>query len=140
MTAHRVAWELAHSEAPQGTRVLPCPVEPRCVRLNHLTIEHTSYGPAQRSARGGGSKREVSPGVWELAASAGVGADGEPKRVFRHVTGAKQDAARALAKLVAEVGDGRDAPDPSQKDVTVKQLPGAAAGPRRDARPPGPQE
>ena len=121
-TAHRVAWELEHGEVPQGTRVLPCPVEPRCVRPDHLAIEHTARGPVQRSARGGGSKREVSPGVWELAASAGVGADGEPKRVFRRVTGTKQEAARALAALVAEVGDGRDVPDRSQKGVTVKQL------------------
>jgi len=122
MTAHRVAWELEHGEAPQGTRVLPCPVEPRCVRVDHLTIEHTTRGPVQRSARGGGSKREVSPGTWELAASAGVGADGQPKRVFRRVTGTKQEAARALAELVAQVGDGRDVPDRSQKGVTVKQL------------------
>lgn len=122
MTAHRVAWELEHGDAPQGTRILPCPVEPRCVRVDHLTVEHTARGRSARSARGGGSKREVSPGTWELAASAGVGADGKPKRVFRRVIGTKQEAARALAELVAEVGDGRDVPDRSQKGITVKQL------------------
>ncbi len=121
-TAHRVAWELEHGEAPQGSRVLPCPVEPRCVRPDHLTIEHTTRTQEKRSARGGGSKREVSPGIWELAASAGVGTDGKPKRVFRRVTGTKQEAARALAALVAEVGDGRDVPDRSKKGVTVGHL------------------
>jgi len=122
MTAHRVAWEIEHGEAPPGTKVLPCRVEPRCVRPDHLTVEHTTSGAVQRSARGGGSKREVGPGTWELAASAGIGSDGKPKRVFRRVTGTKQEAARALAALVAEVGDGRDVPDRSQKGVTVKQL------------------
>ena len=122
MTAHRVAWGLGHGEAPQGAKVLPCPVEPRCVRLDHLTVVHSPRRAVQRSARGGGSKREVRPGTWELAASAGVGADGRSKRVFRRVNGTKQEAARALAALVAEVGDGRDVPDRSQKGVTVGHL------------------
>lgn len=45
MTAHRVACELEHGDAPEGSKVLPCPVEPRCVRVGHLTIEHTARDP-----------------------------------------------------------------------------------------------
>jgi integrase len=42
--------------------------------------------------------------------------------VFRTFTGSTSEATRALAALVAEVGDGRDIPDRSQRGTTVAEL------------------
>ena len=37
-TARRVAWELHHGPLPLRTRVVACPDDPRCVRVEHLDI------------------------------------------------------------------------------------------------------
>lgn len=68
-TAHRVAWELAHGPLGSGQRVLPCPDEPRCVKVEHLSVaggdvsadSREGAAPAKRTrraARGTGSKRK----------------------------------------------------------------------------------
>src|SRR5215218_39126 len=41
-TAHRIAWEIAHGPLGPGRRVLPCPDDPRCVRMDELHVEHAS--------------------------------------------------------------------------------------------------
>ncbi len=51
VTAHRHAWELAFGPLPPGSTVSPCPEEPLCVRVEHLT---TSGRSAPSSRRGGG--------------------------------------------------------------------------------------
>ena len=71
-TARRVAWELAHGPLPPRTRLSGCADEPRCVRVEHLSLAgRTGRAVRRRAARGGGSKREIRPGVWKLRLSAG---------------------------------------------------------------------
>ena len=43
--------------------------------------------------------RERKPGVWEIRAFTGRGADGSPKQVSRTVRGTKKDALRVAAEL-----------------------------------------
>src|SRR5580693_2327085 len=72
MTAHRVAWELAHGALEPTQRVLMCPSNPACVRVDHLRVESSdSVAPkrAQRARKGTGSMRLVRAGKWELRVS-----------------------------------------------------------------------
>ena len=87
VTAHRHAWELAHGPLPASAKVLACPGEPACVRIDHLRVEGLpeSLRPATRARKGTGSIRQVRPGVWKLAATAPAGAGGGSKRVHRVV-------------------------------------------------------
>src|SRR4051812_7833149 len=59
MTAHRVAWELAHGPLPSTARVHPCSVDPSCVRIDHLRCESGSAPTRARSRgpKGNGSMR-----------------------------------------------------------------------------------
>jgi integrase len=119
--ARRVAWELVHGSPGADARVLACPGEPSCVRVEHLRVAggngngagtpaegqrtHPQTRPAAsgRARKGSGSMREVRPGVWELAATIGRYSDGRVRRVYRTVrTNDAAAAARELAALVAE--------------------------------------
>ena len=114
VTAPRVAYELEHGPLASGLRVLTCPAEPGCVRVDHLRVErHGANKPAERrkrAARGAGSIEAMSRGVWKISVSAGVDSDGQRRRTSRTVRGTRSDAAKALAALVTEVGDGADSP------------------------------
>lgn len=107
--AHRVAWELANGALPPGTRIAPCPGDPACVRVEHLRLAdepHPEPLPRKgRGRKGGGSMRQVRPGVWELTAPMGRGPDGRSHRIYRTVSAPSASAAgRELAAFVAEVG------------------------------------
>lgn len=113
MTAHRLAWELAHGPLPDTSRVLGCPEEPACVRLDHLQVtgdetpESRSRGvrasERTRSRKGGGSMREIRPGVWKFTVTVGQYDDGKPRRIYRQVFVPNANTAtRELAAFVAE--------------------------------------
>jgi integrase len=122
-TAAQVAWELDFGPLPPGQRVVACPEHPSCVRVSHLSMaQRAASRPKARSARGGGSMTEIAPGTWKIGVSAGLGDDGERVRTFRTIRGTKKDAAKALAALVVEVGDGRGLPTRDSKLLTVNDL------------------
>ena len=124
-TAARLAWELEHGPVDDGYRVVSCPDNPSCVRVDHLTIQQyaSSAAPARsRSARGAGSISAVSKGVWKIGVTAGVDDRGRRLRTFRTVHGTRTEAAKALAALVTEVGDGRGLLRQSEKQITVDEL------------------
>ena len=113
VTAHRAAWVFAHGPLPERARVLACPVEPACVRLDHLQVLNGDPSPIEglrivparprvgRARKGSGSMREVRPGVWTLTVTAGQYDDGRPRRLYRQVKVANaQEAARELAAFV----------------------------------------
>src|SRR5204863_5238322 len=85
-TVQRAAWEFAYGPVPPGARVLACPEERACVLLGHLRLDrpHATATPPRRQRRTG-SKREVKPGVWELAVSLGTGPDGRTRRRYRTI-------------------------------------------------------
>ena len=113
ITAHRLAWELAHGSLPGSARVLACPDEPACVRLDHLRCEGAQASPGAgqvpratgaRARRGSGSMRQIEAGVWKLSVTVSSGPGGRQRRVHRtvHVAHARQ-AAQELASFVSEV-------------------------------------
>lgn len=104
LTAHRVAWEVAHGPLENGSRVLTCRDEPLCVRVDHLRVDGASAAkPAGRNRKGGGSMRELRPGVWKLSATTRF-ADGTTRRVHRTVRAdGRTRAAKELAAFVDEV-------------------------------------
>jgi integrase len=110
VTAHRVAWELAHGPLVSGVEVRACPDERACVRIEHLSVRGeptAATARPRRSPRGGGSKKEVRPGVWKLTVTAGRYADGAVRRLHRTVHASSETAAtRELAAFVAEVQTG----------------------------------
>jgi hypothetical protein len=101
-TVQRAAWEFAHGSLDPGERVLACPDEKACVRIEHLSLAPRSLSRTRtkRRRRGTGSMRELRPGVWRLTVSDGVGPDGKARR--RHLTfhGDEAGAAQRLADLV----------------------------------------
>ena len=102
-TVQRAAWEFAHGPLPPRTRVLACPDQRAGVRLDHLRLDRPQTVPraaSLRRERGTGSKREVKPGLWELAVSLGAGPGGRTRRRYRTVNGSEDDADQALADLV----------------------------------------
>jgi hypothetical protein len=99
-TARRVAWELERGPLPHNVRIRGCAIDPRCVRLNHLTvIESQKRLPRIRRPRGEGSLREVRPGVWQLAITIATG-----DRTFHTIIGDQGDAERELARLTSKHG------------------------------------
>ncbi len=126
-TASRWAWELANGPLPSDARVLSCPDEPACVRIEHLRLDvprSTSPRPntSQRGRQGGGSLREVRPGIWELAVSAGRFADGTPRRLFKSVhANGKREAVAELAGFVTEVQQAHQAETKELRDLTVDE-------------------
>ncbi len=126
VTAPRVAYELEHGPLANGDRVLTCPAEPGCVRVDHLRVDQrASREPAaapRRAVRGAGSIQAMSRGVWKIGVTAGVDSDGKRRRSFRTVRGTRTDAAKALAALVTEVGDGSRLPRQADKQLSVDAL------------------
>ncbi len=122
VAACRVAWELEHGEVPDGGRVRGCPDEPACVRPEHLTLEGLASGSRTRAPRGGGSRREIRPGVWKLTVNLGRYDDGRIRRAHRTVEARGADRAnRALAEFVAEL---RSAPPPKtqgERDICIDE-------------------
>ncbi|HUF32980.1 MAG TPA: HNH endonuclease [Acidimicrobiales bacterium] len=106
VTAHRVAWELAHGPVPAGARVLACDEEPACVRLDHLKLDGpdaADEAPKPRARKGMGSLRRLGPGRWKLTVT-GTHADGTTDRLYRVVHADTEQAARAeQARVVTEV-------------------------------------
>lgn len=109
-TAHRAAWEFAHGPVPAGARVLTCPAERACVRVEHLrlALPQPPFPPPQRtrprrSRRGEGTKREVRPGVWELAVSREPGPGGAPRRHWERFHGTQAQAEARLALLAQSI-------------------------------------
>ena len=81
-------------------RVLACPDEPACVRLDHLRLE----GPTEptrsgRARKGAGSIRQIRPGVWKLSVTAPPDAGGNARRVHRTIRA--RSAGEAMEELVS---------------------------------------
>jgi len=137
MTAHRLAWELAHGSLPASARVLTCPDEPACVRIDHLRCEGAPAPPeggvppglprlaGARARRGSGSMRKVEAGVWKLSVTVPSGPGRRQRRVHRmvHVANARQ-AAQELASFVSEV---RSAPVVPTKETHTSVMNDAVA-------------
>lgn len=127
LTAHRLAWELAHGSLPAGARVLACPVEPCCVRLDHLSLQASRQSAdvtqvRSRSRGGTGSLRQIRPGAWELTVSAGRYTNGRQRRAFRTIEAdSERQAVAALASFVAEVTDARQAETATVRDLTMDE-------------------
>jgi hypothetical protein len=103
-TARRVAWGLAHCPLPPNRRLSGCPDEPRCVRVEHLALSGgAGRATPCRAPRGGGSKREIRPGVWKLTVSAGRNESGNHRRVSRTIHGTEAQANHALRRFATEV-------------------------------------
>jgi integrase len=110
VTAHRVAWELAHGPLPPKTLVLTCPDNPACVRVEHLKIDEQTKAPQtgqKRSPKGAGSMRKMRPGTWELRVTAGRWEDNGHQRTLTRTVSAPTEAEAAvqLAKFVEELSD-----------------------------------
>ena len=126
INACRAAWELENGPVPNGAKVRSCVDEPACVRLEHLRLDSAALSPAapskQRSPRGAGSIAVISPGVWKIGITAGVDRHGQRRRTFRTVHGTRKDAAKALATLVTETGDGHRLLGRIDRQLTVDSL------------------
>jgi integrase len=125
-TARRVAWELARGDLPPGARVIGCPDEPACVRIEHLTLAADAAPPRPngraRAESDVGSKVEVRPGVWKLTVTVGRHEDGTVRRAYRTVLAATSTAAaRSLAAFVADVDDGSQLVRKELRDVIVDE-------------------
>ena len=60
---------------------------------------------SSRNRSGLGSKREVAPGVWDVAVSVGYKSDGfSQRRTYARVLGTARDADRKIAELSADMG------------------------------------
>src|ERR1700722_20186271 len=125
MTSHRGAWELAHGPLPSSARVLACPTNPACVRLDHLRLEgapEANPGRPARARKGSGSMRLIRPGTWELRVTVGRWEDGRPRTLNRSVSAkSKAEAAAQLVTFVDETSRAQ-LPEPRhERDVTVDE-------------------
>ncbi len=122
-TVRRVVAELAAGgPLPARTKVAACPDDPLCVRPDHLGVGGAPVVARDRGRKGSGSLTEVRPGVFKLSVVAGRHADGSVRRSFRTFRGSRNEAAKALADFVAEVGDGSALPTPASRTLTVDDL------------------
>ena len=125
MTSHRVAWELANGPLPAKTRVLACPVNPACVRLDHLRLAGASEASPTRRTRarkGTGSMRLIRPGTWELRVTVGRWDDGRPRTLNRTVpAGGEAEAAAQLVAFVDEMSSAQLPDDRDVRDLTVDE-------------------
>jgi site-specific recombinase XerD len=125
MTAHRVAWELAHGALLPNQRVLTCPANPACVRVDHLSIEGDADGQSPsrpRARKGAGSMRLVRPGRWELRLTSGRWKDGRPRSLTRTVSAKNKTAAAALLEeFVTEMSDAHLPESQDLRDITVDE-------------------
>ena len=125
MTAHRVAWELAHGALPPNERVVACAANPACVRIDHLSLEGTpaaSPPTRARARKGAGSMRVIRPGKWELRVTIGRWDDGRPRSLTRTVS-AKSEAAAAglLAEFIDEMSGSQLPESQDLRDLTVDE-------------------
>jgi integrase len=125
MTSHRVAWELANGRLPSGARVLACPTNPACVRLDHLRLEgapEANPGRPTRARKGMGSMRLIRPGTWELRVTVGRWEDGRPRTLNRSVSAkSKAEAAAQLVTFVDETSRAQLPDSRHERDVTVDE-------------------
>jgi integrase len=125
VTAHRVAWELARGSLPPKALVLACPVNPACVRPDHLRLEgssDTSGTRRTRARKGTGSMRLIRPGTWELRVTVGRWEDGRPRTLNRRVSAnGEAEAAAQLVTLAEEMSRAQLAQTRGDRDVTVDE-------------------
>ncbi len=125
VNAHRVAWELTHGQLPPNALVHACPVDPACVRIEHLRLEGVAEfeaSPHRRARKGTGSMRLVRPGTWELRVTASRWEDGRPRSLNRNVSA--KSKAEAAAQLVAFVNETSQAQLPTsrnERDITMDE-------------------
>lgn len=132
--ANRVAWELANGPVPPTQRVLACPEEPTCVRVDHLRLAGDVEAQAtitelvprravrRRGRKGGGSMREIRPGVWKFSVTAEPYGDGSPRRVHRTVHGlTNAEATVQLAAFVIEVANATPPADRDSQALTMDE-------------------
>lgn len=108
-----------------GARILPCPDEPACVRLEHLSvfIAEDKVERTERARKGAGSMSKVGPSTWKLTVTVGEYANGQRRRISRrvHVPDANA-AARELAIFVSEAqGQAPVVPTGLRRDITVDE-------------------
>ena len=123
-TVRRLVWELANGPLPPSARMVECPENRLCVRLEHLGVApgQASTRKLPRARRGMGSMREVRPNKWELRLTIGKWDDGRPRSVFRLVTA--RNPSEATDRLVAFVEEMKTVPLPDDRevrDLTVNQ-------------------
>ena len=127
LTAARAAWQIENGSVPDGARVRSCADEPACVRVDHLRLDQRAMSSAslpsrKRSPRGAGTIAAISPGVWKIGVTAGVDRLGQRRRTFRTIYGTRTDAAKALAALVTEIGDGHHPVPQRDNQLTLDSL------------------
>jgi hypothetical protein len=124
LTVQRAAWEFAHGPLQPGLRVNSCARERACVRLAHLSVTTPEDRNAKRTGRrrpkGSGSKREVRPGVWQLAITEATTAEGRPVRRFETVHGDESAANAALEELAGYIR--RDLGDLRVRELVERYL------------------
>jgi len=125
VTAHRVAWELAHGPLPPTPRVLGCPDNPACVRLDHLALAGKpapALTPRPRARKGLGLVRQLRPRTWELRVTAGRWNDGRPRRLYRTVNADNEtEATDALVIFVEEMNAAQHAESRELRDLSVDE-------------------
>jgi integrase len=123
-TAHRVAWELARGELPAAARVLSCPENPACVRLEHLSVEGLEEPPTERprARKGTGSMRRLRPRTWELRVTVGRWNDGQPRTLYRSVTADTESEAGAQLRSFVEQMSAAQQPETRElRDLSVDE-------------------
>ena len=102
-----MAWELAHGPLPPKARVLTCPDNPACVRLDHLRLGgaiDNNRSRRTRARKGAGSMRLIRSGAWELRITVGRWEDGRPRTLYRSVSADTDgEAAAQLVTFVEEM-------------------------------------
>ncbi len=125
VTAHRVAWELSKGPLPPKARVLACPDNPACVRLDHLRLDgaiDNTQSRRTRARKGTGSMRLIRPGTWELRVTVGRWEDGRPRTLYRSVSADTEGEAAAQLVTFVEEMSGAALPDArNDRDLTVDE-------------------
>jgi hypothetical protein len=114
----RLVWELAHGPLPPSSRVVECPGNRLCVRLEHLSVapDKASTRRRPRSRKGMGSMREVGKHTWELRLTVGRWEDGRPRTVHRYVKA--KSHTEATDQLVAFVEEMKNTPLPCPRPAS----------------------
>jgi integrase len=126
VTAHRVAWELAHGALRPGQEVSSCRQVKACVRVEHLSLRGAALAgveqPRRRSTRGSGSRTQLRPGVWKLTMSAGRYEDGRPRRLHKTVhVDTEDEAVREQLAFAAEVQASQHVRSQAERDMSVNE-------------------
>ena len=124
VTAHRIAWELAHGDLPPGAHVGSCPDDKACVRVDHLSLLGSpALEPSRRRrAPGEGSLEKIGPGSWKFTIARGRYDDGSLRRVYRTIhADTEAEANRESARINAEVDDARLPSKKDDRDLTIDE-------------------